>query len=192
MNNQLILASASPRRKELLGLLGADFTVKVSAVEEIITKQEPGEIVEELSRQKACAVADGEETGWIIGADTLVFADGRVLGKPKDEADAREMLRALAGKTHSVFTGVTIACKQAGEQVSRSFHAETKVQVHELTEEEISWYLSTGEPFDKAGSYGIQGAFAAFVDGICGDYQNVVGLPVSLLYQNLKEMGWTR
>ena len=203
---EIILASGSPRRKELLTLIGVPFKVIKSDAREVITKTEPGEIVMELSMQKALDVcrqvregragteqlAGGqpEEKAFpttILGADTIVCLDGQVLGKPADRADAKRMLQALQGRTHSVFTGVTLLDSRK-EMTGRSFYRETKVMVHAMSEEEIEAYLDTGEPFDKAGAYGIQGAFAAYVDGIEGDYMNVVGLPVSAVYQALKEM----
>ena len=183
----LILASGSPRRKELLTLLGVPFRVIKSDAPEIITQQEPGRIVEELSWQKARAVADTIDDGIILGADTIVWQDGQVLGKPEDRQDAYRMLDALQGASHSVFTGVTLLIRKNGQDAGeRQFFEETIVHVHEMSAKEIEAYLDTGEAFDKAGSYGIQGPFAAYVDRIEGDYQNVVGLPVAALYQALK------
>lgn len=200
---KLILASGSPRRKELLELAGLEFEVMVSHAEEIITKTEPGEIVEELSRCKALAVAElleenagdkeaemragtkgtDESAPVILGADTVVVLDGQILGKPADEADAKRMLNFLQGRTHQVYTGVTFVC---GGQVW-SFHEKSDVTVYPMTEEEIDGYLSTGEPMDKAGAYGIQGRFAIYIQGIQGDYYNIVGLPIARVWQELKK-----
>ena len=205
MMEDIILASGSPRRKELLTLIGVPFRVVKSDAPEVITQTAPGKIVEELSEQKAHAVLmqlEDEDRGkTVLGADTIVVLDGEVLGKPKDREDAKRMLLHLQGKAHSVFTGVTLlrlkngpsdsgaaSHEAAGEgQIQKlSFFRETKVFVHAMSDAEIEAYLDTGDPFDKAGSYGIQGPFAAFVDGIEGDYQTVVGLPVAAVYQALK------
>ena len=186
---KLILASNSPRRRELLEQIGVEFEVIPSNAEEKVTKQEPSEVVEELSRQKAEDVAAAVEDGIVLGADTVVCQDGQIMGKPKDEADAKQMLQKLQGEEHSVYTGVTILVKENGAvQHVQTFSQETKVYVYEMTDEEIDRYIATGEPLDKAGAYGIQGRFAAYVDGIEGDYNNVVGLPVSAVWQELKEL----
>ena len=186
---RLILASNSPRRRELLEQIGVEFEVIPSNAEEKVTKQEPSEVVEELSRQKAEDVAAAVEDGIVLGADTVVCQDGQIMGKPKDEADAKQMLQKLQGEEHSVYTGVTILVKENGAvQHVQTFSQETKVYVYEMTDEEIDRYIATGEPMDKAGAYGIQGRFAAYVDGIEGDYNNVVGLPVSAVWQELKEL----
>lgn len=185
---RIILASASPRRKELLEQIGLTFEVTVSNVPEVITKSEPSEVVEELSAQKATAAAQAqmkEGAAIVIGADTIVCQDGKIMGKPKDKEDAAKMLKRLAGNTHSVFTGVTVI--EDGVTV-RTFSCETKVRVYPMTEQEIWDYIETGEPMDKAGAYGIQGRFAAWIEGIEGDYNNVVGLPVSALWQVLKAL----
>lgn len=185
---RIILASASPRRKELLEQIGLTFEVMVSNVPEVITKSEPSEVVEELSAQKAEAAAQAqrkEGAAIVIGADTIVCQDGKIMGKPKDKEDAAKMLKRLAGNTHSVFTGVTVIEDGA---VVRTFSCETKVRVYPMTEQEIWDYIETGEPMDKAGAYGIQGRFAAWIEGIEGDYNNVVGLPVSALWQVLKAL----
>ena len=186
---KIILASASPRRKELLAQIGLEFEVKPSHAEEIITKTEPGEIVEELSLQKASDVAFEVEEGIVIGSDTIVWHDGHVMGKPHSREEARQMLREIQGDTHSVFTGVTVIVKEEKEVRSvNTFFCETKVHVYPMNEEETEQYLDTGEPMDKAGAYGIQGAFAAWVKSIEGDYNSVVGLPVSALWQVLKNI----
>lgn len=184
---KIILASASPRRKELLGQIGWEFTVQVSQVEEIITKTHPGEIVEELSALKARAVFE-RTTGdvLVIGADTVVANKGEVLGKPADKEDAVKMLTALQGKTHEVYTGVTMCVRQGEEEREKTFYECTEVKFYPMSKEEIQWYVDTSEPMDKAGSYGIQGLGGRFVESIRGDYSNVVGLPVAKLYQQWK------
>lgn len=200
MKKSIILASGSPRRRELLSQIGLDFCVVTSNAEETTDKNTPEEMVLELSKKKAEAVAGlnaavqdcaaaalGDDDKYvIIGADTIVYAGGKVLGKPKDREDAFLMLKRLSGKSHSVFTGVTLIC---GKE-SVSFYEETKVFVYDMTDDEIWAYIDTGEPMDKAGAYGIQGAFAAFVSGIEGDYNSVVGLPVGRLYQEMRKAGY--
>lgn len=199
---KIILASASPRRRELLAQIGLEFQVVISDVEEKLTKTIPAEIVEELSCQKAEAVyhsLTGNEDVLVIGADTIVACDGRILGKPADEADAVRMLRMLQEGVHEVYTGVTLICRrrldaaslepEGGEQpLIRTFHEATKVHFYPMTEEDIRGYVSTKEPMDKAGAYGIQGFCARYISGIEGDYNNVVGLPVGRLYQEIKEL----
>lgn len=186
---KIILASASPRRKELLTQIGLEFEVIPSQAEEIITKTKPGDVVEELSLQKAADVAAGVENGIIIGSDTIVWHDGQVMGKPHSREEARRMLREIQGDTHSVFTGVTVIVKEENRELEvQTFFCETKVHVYPMSEEETEQYLNTGEPMDKAGAYGIQGAFAAWVQAIEGDYNSVVGLPVSALWQVLKKL----
>lgn len=238
---KIVLASASPRRRELLEQIGLAFEVRVSDVEEKVTVSDPGQVVEELSRQKAEAVlAALEETEGdilVIGADTVVALEGNILGKPSDSEDATRMLKELSGRSHEVYTGVTLLYRSGtvhrsgtglvdevspmaqvhrhsvagndssghpadgesctgsagdtGSSVCRkTFHERTKVVFCPLTEEEISDYVSSGECLDKAGAYGIQGIFARYVQGIEGDYNNVVGLPVGRLYQEAKE--WLR
>lgn len=184
---KIILASASPRRKELLQQIGLEFEVRPSTAEEHIAGTRPSEVVEGLSRQKAEDVAASVDEGIVIGSDTVVWQDGAILGKPHSREEARAMLRRIQGSTHSVFTGVTVLVKEAGRTVRHTFSCETKVHVFPMTEKETEKYLDTGEPMDKAGAYGIQGTFAAWVESIEGDYSNVVGLPVSALYQVLKQ-----
>lgn len=189
------LASASPRRRELLTQIGIDYTVIVSEADEKTDMTDPARIVEELSVAKAQAVAEKvkAETGaegigdyCIIGADTIVACDGEVLGKPADEEDAFRMLRMIAGRTHQVFTGVTLLIHRDGSgETLANFHEETAVTMYDMSDEEIRAYIATGEPMDKAGAYGIQGRAAAFVKKIDGDYSSVVGLPVGRLYQEL-------
>lgn len=177
----IILASQSPRRQELLKLITSDFEIKVSNVDEILPdKIMPKEAVMYLSKIKAEPFADSDDI--VIGADTVVALDGKILGKPKSEENAKEMLKFLSGRTHSVFTGVTLA----SDKKTKTFAVETKVKFFELTNEEIDAYIKTKEPFDKAGAYGIQGYGSLLVEKIDGDYFNVVGLPVSTLARELK------
>ncbi len=188
---RILLASASPRRRELLEQIGLSFEVVVSHVEEVITETEPGKVVEQLSAQKAEAVAgslgEPEET-LVIGADTVVAAENTILGKPADAAKAAEMLRLLAGRTHAVYTGVTLILRGAsGETARKTFHERTDVSFYPMEEAEIRQYVATGDCMDKAGAYGIQGFCARYISGINGDYNNVVGLPVGRLYQEIKE-----
>ena len=186
---KIILASASPRRKELLSQIGWEFDVRVSQVEENITKIHPGEIVEELSELKARAVfSQTEEEVLVIGADTVVAHKGTILGKPADPEDALRMLSALQGDTHQVYTGVTLCVRHAGKEIVRTFYESTEVTFYPMSQEEIRWYIETGEPMDKAGAYGIQGLAGRFVRQINGDYNNVVGLPSARLYQEIKQL----
>ena len=184
----IILASQSPRRKELLGQMGfKGFKINVPDVDETIEGNlPPAMIVEELSLRKARAVAeDADEDDLIIAADTVVALDGAVLGKPEDEGSAFSMLSALSGNRHYVYTGVTV---MQGEKVVTQ-HEMTTVTFRELEPEEISNYIATGEPMDKAGAYGIQGLGALLVSGIDGDYFNVMGLPVYRLGRILAGFG---
>lgn len=191
---KVILGSASPRRRELLGQIGVEFEVKTSDAEESYTSTVPEEIVKELALQKAQNVAaelcDMKKTlkeMVVIGADTMVVQDHEILGKPLDEADAFRMLSNLQGRAHQVFTGVALFIYDAeGNEEIVNHAVETKVYVNPMDEREISSYIASGEPMDKAGAYGIQGGFAAYIDKIEGDYYNVVGLPVSYIYQQLK------
>lgn len=193
-NIEIILASASPRRRELLQQVGIRPVIEPSHVEERITSADPEQVVMELSRQKAedIAVRHAGEPVVVIGADTVVAVDGRILGKPKDTADAEAMIASLQGRRHQVFTGVTlIFCGAAGsgndgdDRGTITFAEKTDVSVYPMDSGQRKAYVSTGEPMDKAGAYGIQGRFAAYVQGICGDYNNVVGLPVGRVCQEL-------
>lgn len=180
---ELILASQSPRRRELLSLLGYPFRVQVASVDETMEALPIEQAVARLSYRKAAAVG-AEADQVVIGADTVVVLDGAVLGKPRDEEDATRMLRSLSGKTHRVMTGV---CVLKGERMLT--HTEvTEVTFRPLTDREIESYVATKEPMDKAGAYGIQGGAARFVEGIKGDYFNVVGLPVCSLGLMLEKM----
>lgn len=188
MNKKIILASASPRRRELLTQIGLDFYVVVSETEEKITSTEPAQVVEELSAQKAEAVWEKLATITdiiVLGADTVVACDGKILGKPADTEAAAAMLTMLQGRGHEVYTGVTILYEQNGERKTLTFHEKTIVHFYPMTDAQIREYVATGDPMDKAGSYGIQGFCARYIRGIEGDYNNVVGLPVGRVYQEL-------
>ena len=191
MKYQVILASGSPRRKELLELIGVEFKIITSNKEEVITSTNPEEVVKELSMMKAEDVAAGVEgPAIILGADTVVAHGGRILGKPKDPKDAINMIRSFAGDDHYVYTGVCIIRKEADGSIKRiSFAEGTKVTVYPMTEEEIEQYVATNEPMDKAGAYAIQGLFAPYIKGIEGDYYNIVGFPIAGIYQRLKAEG---
>ncbi len=201
---RIVLASASPRRKELLEQIGIEFEVITSQTEEVYENTDPEEIVKELALMKALDVTQGDEDNYIegdcviIGADTIVVRDGEILGKPADEANAFAMLQSLQGRSHMVYTGVAIIeCREGVDEedgeVGFTFditnHAiGTKVNVLPMSDEEIRAYIESGEPMDKAGAYGIQGRFAAYVEGIEGDYFNVMGLPISYVNAVLKEI----
>ncbi|MCM1155577.1 MAG: Maf family protein [Roseburia sp.] len=190
---KIILASASPRRKELLKQAGISFKTMPSTKDEKITGKSPEQIVEELSYQKAVDICGQlsettKEDFVVIGADTVVSCWNKILGKPKDKEEAFDMLWELQGKSHQVYTGVTLAWKYTDEPAMfYTFSECTDVTVFPMTEEEIENYIDTGEPQDKAGAYAIQGRFAAYIQGICGDYTNVVGLPLGRLYQEMKQ-----
>ena len=190
---KIVLASGSPRRKELLAKTGLKFSVVVSGGEEKAETSDPAETVEKLSLDKTSAVADllqaEKEPQLIIGADTVVACDGEILGKPSDKEDAFRMLWKLQGHTHQVYTGVTLLLKKKDTWQAHTFSEKTDVQFYPVSREELLAYIETGEPMDKAGSYGIQGGFGIYVKGICGDYNNVVGLPVGRLVYELKKLG---
>ncbi len=183
-----ILASSSPRRRELLASIGIDFEVIPSHVpEEHRTGEAPEEYVARLSRDKAAAIAQKHPDRWVIAADTTVLMGDELLEKPADRADARRMLAAIAGRTHVVYTGVTI---EHGSRCHRDTRvAESEVRMLPLSAEDIAWYVETGEPLDKAGAYAVQGIGAMFIESIHGSYTNVVGLPLALLFQMLRNAG---
>lgn len=194
VNKKIILASASPRRRELLSQIGMDFEVRVSDASESAVSYEPSELVKELSALKASAVFDQlskeeKEESLVIGADTVVSLSGSIMGKPKDGQEAVNMLLGLQGRVHQVYTGVTFIfqadLREAPMKVS--FFEKTDVSVYPMSQEEILSYVATGEPMDKAGAYAIQGKFAAYIKEINGDYNNVVGLPIGRLYQEMKK-----
>ena len=202
MNKRIILASASPRRREILSQVGLSFEVKVSQAEEKTGSRIPSEMVMELSDLKAedifASLSEEEKKETlVIGADTVVAKDGIVMGKPKTVEQAEEMLSALQGTVHHVYTGVTLIWENTKvasngasmeEVCKKSFYEETAVEIYPMTKEEIRNYIKTGEPMDKAGAYGIQGIFAAHIKGITGDYYNVVGLPIGRLCQEIKNI----
>ena len=181
---QLILASASPRRKELLGLFHVPFTIRVADIDETMDNtKSPFDEVARVSRLKALAV-ERQEDDIVIAADTIVVCDSRVLGKPKNEAEAVSMLRLLSGRDHQVMTGCTVLRGNRAE----TFTEVTDLHFRELSRKEIENYVASGEPMDKAGSYGIQGGAALFCERMAGDYYNVMGLPVCRLGQVLKQV----
>lgn len=187
---KIILASASPRRREILHNMGLEFTVMPAADEEKTEKVQPPEVVEELSLSKALNISKQvEKDTLIIGADTVVAFDGKILGKPKNQKDAFETLKFLQGTTHQVYTGVTILCGDSGEWVPVTFSECTQVTFYPVSEEEILRYVESGEGMDKAGSYGIQGYFGGYVKKIDGDYLNVVGFPAARMFYELKKRG---
>lgn len=178
---KLVLASKSPRRSEILKNAGIDFTVRVADADETIPDgTKPEDAVVFLAARKAMAVERAEDE-IVLGADTVVVLDDKILGKPRDRQDAFNMIKALSGRVHSVLTGVCAI----GDNGSLSFAEETKVEFYPLTDDEINEYIDTDEPYDKAGAYGIQGFASKFIRGISGDYFNVVGLPVSSVYKKI-------
>lgn len=192
-NMRYILASASPRRKELLGSLGINFDIMPAVGEEVIESDIPSEVVKALSYQKAKEIfhkvfTDNIDTLVVIGSDTVVSYKEKILGKPVDREDARRMIHSIQGTTHEVYTGVTLIYTEDGEEKIQTFYECTKVRVYPMTVSEIESYLDTDEPYDKAGAYGIQGIFGKYVEGIDGDYNCVVGLPIARLYQELKNL----
>lgn len=196
---QFILASGSPRRKELLEQVGIQFRIEAAHGEEIITKTQPSDIVEELSFQKATEVADRiigeaepqEDIMVVIGADTIVALGDQIMGKPEDEEDAMRMLSSLQDNIHQVYTGVTLVIRERGrkEYKTITFYEKTDVEMYPMSRTWIERYIASKEPMDKAGAYAIQGQCAAYIKGICGEYVNVVGLPVARLIQELMKVG---
>lgn len=196
---KFILASASPRRKELLEQIGMKFEIRVSEAEEVTDATEPAEYVMALSELKAVDVAGkipvmydarGVNQDFIvIGSDTVVAAEGEILGKPKDKEDARRMITMLSGKTHQVYTGVTLMIFKEERMTQETFYEKTDVTFYEMTEKQIEDYVSQNEPYDKAGAYAIQGLCSAYIKGICGDYASVVGLPVARICHELTKRG---
>jgi len=184
---ELILASASPRRAGLLKQLGFPFKVLASSIDERELSQK--EEVEQLALAKAKSVAEKVPAGIVLGADTIVLCNGQILGKPQDEAEAKKMLAFLSGKSHQVVTGVAVVRAEDGFFLTS--REETEVIFRELDEKEINYYISTGEPLDKAGAYGIQGKGALLVQAIHGCYYNVVGLPLVRVFQLLQQAGYS-
>lgn len=182
---ELILASASPRRKELMEIIGLPFKIEVSEVDETMNRANQLEDeIQELAYRKAKGVAERNKDSVVIGADTIVVYEGEVLGKPRDEQDAFRMLSKLSGKTHKVLTGVCLL----NQNEKHSFCSTSEVVFNQLTDDEIWRYIKTGEPMDKAGSYGIQGFGGCFVKEIRGDYYTIVGLPLSQVYRELMKI----
>jgi septum formation protein len=178
---KLILASRSPRRAKILDAVGWSYEIIVAGVDETLRSGErPLDYVQRLAVDKAEAVSAKVERGLVLGADTTVVVDGQILGQPTDSNDARRMLRLLNGRWHEVVTGVALV--RAGSAQRQVNHQITRVRFAELTNDEIDWYVSTHEPMDKAGAYGVQGKAALFIEEIQGDYFNVVGLPIRLVY----------
>ncbi|MEA2336641.1 MAG: nucleoside triphosphate pyrophosphatase [Thermoanaerobaculia bacterium] len=185
---RFILASGSPRRRELLASIGLTFDVMPSDVPEVRQAGEsPEEYVARLSRDKAGVIAAKHDDAWVIAADTTVLLGDQLLEKPADDDDAKRMLNTIAGKIHTVYTGVTLQHAASGWRDTRV--AETEVRMLPLDDRDIAWYVSTGEPSDKAGAYAAQGLGGMFIDSIHGSYTNVVGLPLALLFQMLRRAG---
>jgi septum formation protein len=188
MYSSFILASASPRRRELLKSMGFDFTVIPSGVDEKFFEGESvSQHVMRLSREKALAVADRNPEAWVLGADTIVVIDGEVLGKPGSKKKAREMILQLSGKNHRVLTGFSVV--RTSVNVVKSGLVESSVFFKEVSADELEWYIATEEPYDKAGGYAVQGKAASFVKEIRGSHTNVIGLPLSEVVAALKEVG---
>ena len=184
----LILASASPRRKELLEQLGVDFKIEVADCDEIMDDEiAPDVLVQRNASEKAKAVAKLNPQNTVLGADTVVTIDGKILGKPKDREDAFNMLKKLQGRSHYVYTGIALVYHNEEKCIVKTEAVGTEVFFGPMTDKEIENYVATGEPMDKAGAYGIQGKAGLFVKGIEGDYYNVVGLPYSRLNREIKK-----
>ncbi|MBP3543929.1 MAG: septum formation protein Maf [Lachnospiraceae bacterium] len=191
---KVILASASPRRKELLGQMCSEFECIPSKKEEKITKTLPEEVVCELSLQKAADIEgqiEKEENMLIIGSDTVVAYGDKIMGKPQDEADAYSMLSALQNDVHRVCTGVTLILYRDGERKVITFAETAKVEMYPMSDAQIKAYIATGEPMDKAGAYAIQGKCAVYIKGLSGEYNTVVGFPIARIYQELLKEGIT-
>lgn len=182
---RIILASASPRRKELLKYLGIEFDIVIPDIHEHVRDEEPPEaFCSRISREKALAVRKEFKDSLIIAADTIVVIDGEILGKPKNSDDACSYLRRLSGRRHTVFTAYTILFPSGDDEVTRV--VSSTVHFADMREDDIIWYVSTGEPMDKAGAYGLQGIGAAFVDRIDGSFTNVIGLPLAEVFKDIK------
>jgi len=184
---KFILASGSPRRRELLERLGFEFDVIPASVSESMrAKESPRDFALRTAREKAEQIARRHPESWIVAADTIVLIGGEILGKPRDEAEAVEMLKKIRGRTHIVVTGF---CIRKGEDARFESLVESQVEMVELSDDEIRWYVSTGEPLDKAGAYGVQGIGAMFIRRVVGSYTNVVGLPLAELVEGMKRLG---
>ncbi len=191
MGYRVVLASASPRRKEILEQVGVNFTCRTSKKEEVIKSTEPREAVQELAKAKAEDAAGFEQGAvLVIGADTVVAYQGKILGKPRDREDAVRMISSFAGDIHEVYTGVCLLIKEAdGAEKTICFAEKAEVEVYPMTDAEIQAYADSKEPMDKAGAYAVQGLFAPYIKGISGDYYCIVGLPIAGIYQRLKQEG---
>jgi len=186
----IILASASPRRAELLRQIGVAFELAPSQIAELPHPDEaPPDYITRIARAKVIAVARKRDAGLIIGADTVVVLDGRLMGKPENQEQAKQMLRQLSAKWHAVMTGV--ALYDAATRREAADYEKTLVKFARLSEHEIDWYVATGEPMDKAGAYGIQGLGALLVEEVAGNYHNVVGLPIPLVYRLARQLGYS-
>ena len=189
MRKKLVLASASPRRKELLAQMGLTFSVQLACKEEELSTEDPEEAVKELAYQKAFEVAQKQsEPSLVIGSDTVVAFRGKILGKPSDEEEAVSMLRMLSGQEHAVYTGVAVIDTKTKETVVH-FADRTVVSMYPMSEAWIQAYVKSGEPMDKAGAYGIQGGCMPYIRGIQGEYATVVGFPAARFYQELLKKG---
>jgi septum formation protein len=187
-NKKLVLASASPRRQELLEMLGIDLIIEPSGIDESYRPGEsPRDHALRLSLEKARDVAEKYPGLWVLGADTIVVVDSEVLGKPEGREDARQMLLKLSGREHLVITAFALVLRQTGVEYSRA--VESRVTFNALTEDELRWYLETGEPYDKAGAYAVQGKAAAFIKELRGSHTNVIGLPLSEVVEALRKTG---
>ena len=187
---KLILASSSPRRKDLLAAFGKPFIIDIPDVDEsLLPGEDPPSHVRRLALDKARTVEKRHDSGLVIAADTIVVLDGLIIGKPEDEADARRMLGSLSGRTHQVYTGVAVADSAAGTVMSRV--ACSRVTIASVGEEEIARYVATGEPLDKAGSYAVQGIGGKYVSRVNGSLSNVIGLPLEELRELFVAAGWT-
>jgi septum formation protein len=183
MMEKLLLASASPRRAEILRAVGWPFETLATDIDETLAHGESAEaLVERLALQKAEAAAEQHPSVLVLGADTTVVVDSEILGKPQDEMEARRMLRLLSGRWHDVLTGVALV-RTEGNSCRVVAHERTQVRFGQMTDAEIDWYVRSGEPMDKAGAYAVQGRAALFIEEIRGDYWNVVGLPIRLVYK---------
>ena len=184
-DNFIVLASASPRRAEILAALGIPFVVDAAEVDETLRQGESApDAAARLSQEKAARVALRHPDRWVLGADTLVVLEDATLGKPRDKEDARRMLRLLSGREHRVVTGVAL---RRGTGAVRSLSEESRVEIAPLSPEEIAWYVETGEPLDKAGAYAVQGLGSRFIEAVRGSYTNVMGLPARAVYRLMRE-----
>ncbi|MDO5111291.1 MAG: Maf family protein [Clostridia bacterium] len=182
---ELILASGSPRRREMFDLMGLSYTLRPSDADESLPPCAPSDMVETLALRKAASIKKSAPGCCVVGADTVVYLDGHIIGKPADEADASRILHMLSGRTHTVYTGVAILT----DEKQLVFHETTDVTFATLSEAEIADYIASGEPMDKAGAYGVQGIGAVLVEKVEGCYFNIIGLPIPTFYRKLAEAG---